>query len=472
MTTSYKFISRSSPQSISSPVKSEKFPSSFQTLKKKLSYKYYSGSPRKNFTVVCEFSVNGTNFEIDIDEEAGYISTMEQFLSNGIHSCVLYLRIGLEIAYSETNDYHPLQYDDISVSFNTKTGLDEKFRDDLNKRVAKCATTKNTMEIDFERLLINEEGTFFELSEENIHIKKLFTIMLRQSIPYSHILLKDLQSSFQCHGYTSLSKLLTAISGGGAPTSSALMDKVLDETCMIPQLEEKIHVVSKFLEYFTKLVDGDNFYSEADRRMIINTFLIPAVCPDEGESLSLSAEYNMDLSGTCRLGNGPLDYFIQSSNIDVIMTFVRDEKEEICGTTSSSVEVNFNFEPKLNISDTKICLDKSVEKSLGQLFAQMLDALKLSARDFPGQKRGYFVTVGNSGIQMVKGILSTGQHNMFFSMLKTAVQASPVLTYYGKWSVNILPKDGLRDSRLAATENVNMNEIKSLFKAFYYFIRL
>jgi hypothetical protein len=76
-------------------------------------------------------------------------------------------------------------------------------------------------------------------------------------------------------------------------------------------------------------------------------------------------------------------------------------------------------------------------------------------------------------VRFVKGILSTAQHSMFFSMTlrRTSHLDLPDLTYYGKYDVNFLPRKGYRDSGLSPTESIKKSEVENFIKAIYLFSR-
>lgn len=477
-TTTFKFIYRSS-QSIDVLYEYD-FPSSLEDLMCNLSIICGNGLSSPNMIVVCEHLENGLLHKDTINDEEKYGKKMRRFTSAQIPSCLLYLRIQLTLAYSCSTNYFPVTFDTTPVSFFTKTGLDAKFHLLLEQRVAECAETIKANVSDFECVLFDKRKVFYELSEENINSHEVFTIMMRKSVPYSHIKLSEITSLFQWNGSEDI---VTTISDGSEITSTRLINAICGESSLIPHMEEKADMVLKFLTYFTKLMNPETCYSEASRRMIIDIFLVPALYADEGEApLSLSVEYKMDLANFYRFGNGPLDYFVESEslNTDVVTVtaFVRDDDD--LGSESAftdetqhdgEAEANHNCESRFSILEAKMDIGrKSLEKALGQLFSQMLDGLKLAKSR--KRKRS---SADNPNVEswMVKGILSTGQQNMFFSMLKSSnqAQALPVLSYYGKWTVHVLPQQANRDSGLVGTDIVKLSEIETLLKVFYHFVR-
>lgn len=106
-----------------------------------------------------------------------------------------------------------------------------------------------------------------------------------------------------------------------------------------------------------------------------------------------------------------------------------------------------------------------LDHCVGQLFAQMIDVLNVKKRklseteEFPTKDK------------IVKGILSTGQHSLFFLLRRVNnTDPKPTMEFYGKFSVkvfNILPK---RSSGLGNDKYLDIDDIERYLKNLYYFL--
>lgn len=168
-----------------------------------------------------------------------------------------------------------------------------------------------------------------------------------------------------------------------------------------------------------------------------------------------------------RVGKGPLDYYI-SSHIPVITASVKDptvlEEED---TMEAIEDSELASEISRTVLEAKKLLEKGdLAQGLGQLVAQLLDGLYLEEtrkRDTEGM-----IKKGN-GVRCIKGILSTGHHTLFFSLLKTG--GLPVLQFYGRYAVDVLPKSPPpRESGLGVGEQVKQEQVEKVLKAVHSFV--
>lgn len=276
--------------------------------------------------------------------------------------------------------------------------------------------------------------------------------------------------------------------------SGELVSAVTSPDVVVPDLENKVQMIHKYLEYFRSIFHADSCYSEANRRIALNCILLPAIAPTVKKEetppdskpkskkrkkmmefeVSMDAEYLMDLPPkTPRIGNGPLDYFIIAPNITPTIVAaihplrIEDEDEEECdefykpsGTKGYSL-----IEAKAEFSAA------ALSQSLGQLFAQMIDGLKLPTANAVPASASTTTTPAPSNVRFIKGVLSTAQQSMFFSMKQEGDESLPTLEYYGKYSLNFLPHKSGRLSGIDVDEDIDNDELTNLVKAYYFFTR-
>jgi hypothetical protein len=116
------------------------------------------------------------------------------------------------------------------------------------------------------------------------------------------------------------------------------------------------------------------------------------------------------------------------------------------------------------IEDKRVPLTSVVDlqTSLGPLLAQMLDGLKI--RDLTGGNKRKL----SSEVKTVKGILTTGQHSLFFSL--QSGNPLPVLEFHGKFTVKVFDKETGRQRGLDLSERLEPADIERYLKNLYYFI--
>ena len=73
---------------------------------------------------------------------------------------------------------------------------------------------------------------------------------------------------------------------------------------------------------------------------------------------------------------------------------------------------------------------------------------------------------------IVKGMLSTGHHTMFFSLSRLPdADELPILEYYGKYSIDVLRKRTDRDSALDTNDKIDSEKIRKLLRAIHCFVK-
>lgn len=236
---------------------------------------------------------------------------------------------------------------------------------------------------------------------------------------------------------------------------------------VIPCLEEIVRIAAHQLGIIHRTADPANCYSEAYRRLILNAIVLGTLgCITT--PTAMFTEYTLERE-TNQLCNGPLDYFFKFSGGDIITSLVsdtsvenvivetaEDEDHEILTNSSRSVRDSYIWDAMAIIEAKKSIDDELLNKSLGQLFSQMIDSLTRQ------------VGVKAKSTNFSKGVLSTGQQTMFFGMMKTRSD-KPVFDYYGKYSVNILPTQTSLYSGVREGMGVSEEEVASAVTAFYRF---
>ena len=122
--------------------------------------------------------------------------------------------------------------------------------------------------------------------------------------------------------------------------------------------------------------------------------------------------------------------------------------------------------------DAKQCLDVFLSNAMGQVCAQSLDLLKtISLQQGNTSQKKARVEDGSRAMRCVKSILSTGHHWFFFTFTEYEGSSIPVIDYFGKYSIDVLPKLQLGESGLSAEDELNRPKIMVLLRALYFFLR-
>lgn len=378
---------------------------------------------------------------------------------------------------------------------------------------------KPVEEIEAVVIMTNKNHTKYEKIVSDIVSKEsllrvnaaLCGILLRASKAYSKIDLEDL--------FSPKPKLIIPASLGGTSKDLIKMIGQYNEATPIPtvfkmnvndvvieDLGRKLNMIETYLRYFNDTIHKPNCYSEANRRIALNCLLLPVIAPPNSAHhtfVSLDAEHHMkELHNIPRIGNGPLDYFISVlpnlpptiggfvvAHIDDEMAGGEDEDDdaehqqegkEAGSDTANAVVDGGGLSPTTtSIIEAKADVKtETLKQSLGQLFAQMLDGLNLpQSRKRKRVEREIETTVAAANVEegggerFIKGMLSTAQQTMFFSMTKKATDQLPTLEFYGKCSVNFLPRQEGRESGLDLGQRVARAEIEKFVKFVHYFSR-
>ena len=83
-----------------------------------------------------------------------------------------------------------------------------------------------------------------------------------------------------------------------------------------------------------------------------------------------------------------------------------------------------------------------------------------------------FSTIKKKNKNIVKGMLSTGHHTMFFSLSRIPdADELPVLEYYGKYSIDVMRKKTDRDSGLNMNDDIDRGKVSKMLKAIHCFVK-
>ena len=202
---------------------------------------------------------------------------------------------------------------------------------------------------------------------------------------------------------------------------------------------------------------------------------------------------------TSRIGNGPLDYYIVNNGQQIITALPHRQSEDNEKKEDDEDEENYKG---VSILEAKVDKDAAdLDAAIPQLLAQMLDAFNAditisnNSRKRPADALSENETItasSSSGDRLsatnqdsstikkkktkniVKGMLSTGYHTMFFSLSRLPDDADdklPMLEYYGKYSIDVLRKKTNRDSGLDTNDEIDSENIRKILRAIHYFVK-
>ena len=188
----------------------------------------------------------------------------------------------------------------------------------------------------------------------------------------------------------------------------------------------------EYLNYLSKSTSEEDTYNEAERRLIINIFVISASCRVNAIKHVERAFITKEHVPEEFAGWGALDYFIGS----VPITVLSENQDSITATVVE--ESDCNEEPTQQmILEAK---DQLESNTFAQALAEAYDSLFINA-DVLGMlgKRNYADFLNrdsNHKLQMVADhrnvILSTGEKYQFFGLQLTSQSDKPVVKYYGE----------------------------------------
>ena len=397
------------------------------------------------------------------------------------------------------------------MDYYSDTGFDADFFDSLDLIRDSYATSLKRQVINIIPYLVGEYGNRIELKPttdvQNIIKYCCSSIFLGKPKGYSDFVLKDLSARFQwptALRYES-EQLIREDIWKGKNSSSSLKDKVNDAVTTFPD-EEKLTTTMNSLKYFRNVMDDkdNNCYSEANRRIIIDILLLAGLqsCDGIDDKLSLCSEKYMDITSS-RIGNGPLDYYIVNSGQQIITSLPRAKQSQDKG--KKEVDEDDDNEENyrgVSILEAKTDIDAAyLDAALPQLLAQMLDALNAtitisnnsrkrpadvlsdnevtttsSSSSSSGDRLSAtdedFITIKKKNKNIVKGMLSTGHHTMFFSLSRIPdADELPVLEYYGKYLIDVLRKKTDRDSGLNMNDDIDRGKVSKMLKAIHCFVK-
>jgi hypothetical protein len=114
------------------------------------------------------------------------------------------------------------------------------------------------------------------------------------------------------------------------------------------------------------------------------------------------------------------------------------------------------------------------DQSLGQLVAQMVDRLALSRKRKLESDIEATATGEGTDLRRVKGVLTTGQHTLFFELVEAEGGEVPKLHYLGRCQLNILPRLPTRNTekKINFEHTVSREEVLDVMLHLYSFLRV
>jgi hypothetical protein len=332
-----------------------------------------------------------------------------------------------------------------------------------------------------------QNSKYYEITEENIISLACLDIILFKVKDYSNLTMNDVIGNFKWAG--SDDKYIYQDICENKVTSSIIKENLANMN--LPDEDERLQFTMKYLNYLRNILKSPNCFSEANRRLIINIFILMAFSPSKNDTsineILLDVEHCLENpENIARVGNGPLDYFCSSLQEDVVMVTTipvnhssndDNDSEEDINNVQDVQDGNNNVQDvqdgnkikKVNILEAK---QEVSEAALAQIFGQMKDELSLLG----SRKRSFEESSSPNSIierkAKVTGILSTGHHYMCFSLTSND-NSLPILDFYGDFVVNILPKRN--DSRLTGLNNndqISQSEVLNILKVMHKLIRL
>ena len=314
-----------------------------------------------------------------------------------------------------------------------------------------------------------------------------FAIIFRKPTAYSKIKLEEMfgrvhwPSTWNVHA---AKDVIAILNKKNAKISKTTLKSMVDDDSgshAIAGAEDMLDFAMGYLTRFRNSVQSSTQFLESTRRWIINGCLLAAMSPTASPSLDhrlpiyLLSEYTFTVSGF-RIGSGPLDYFFFSpeSSVSAIAVDCRrggsdeGDGEDEGGDGNGSGE-GIGARGSL---EAKQCLDEAfLSNAMGQVCAQSLDLLKtIPLRDTTIAKKPR-VAEGSRATRCVKSILSTGHHFFFFIFTEHEGSTIPAIDYFGKYSIDVLPKLHLRESGLSEEYEFDRSKIMALLRALYFFLR-
>lgn len=325
-----------------------------------------------------------------------------------------------------------------SVQFDSRLGFDERFVESCNAYLRAHLPKENKAH---NLYLCDTAHKLFELAEHSLRTHGCLNAVFRPCRSDSTIDLDSLEHLFCWENAKTTTEMLTIMSNTSRETAygTTALTTAQDQlsTMAKEEIQAQVKPIRWYLEHLRRTMDTELCYYEAYRRLIINIFMI---CACSLLERTLAAENNMKGQPN-RVGSGPFDYFSAGPARNLLLRVPEEG-------SLPEIETELDDVPPVPFADrwtahadavleAKCVLQLSL--CLGQLLAQLLDALARHER-----KRG---VDGESGKypESVKGILSTGQHTLFFVLQKHAVNSKPVLSYLGRRSLRVLPASTERD---------------------------
>ena len=483
------------------------FIDSYDSLRENIRSAYNTNFDGNKDSIWCRLTKDEEIIDLSLIDNCEYNYLIVNYVKNG-YKCVFYLKVTLSLCVLVKNELQELQ-SHLRLNYSTIDGLNDEFYEDLKWLIRHHFRHEQNIRY----YLAYSKQNRFELTEENIFNFKIFSILFTPPKSYKSIELIDIERliklprAYNTNTKYTISNLISEIlTDNVMHTSDSLKSIVNNNDIIIPKFDSIVAHVIQGLLYITKCLPKDTtVYNGMTREMMINYFLLSAMSfegdntADESQ-VSLSIAYEMKSGGARRIGYGILDYFVSASAagagagtavpvVPVIILTVKDQTPCIdsdVGDDRDTSRYNHSTVPK-----PKVDLDSyDLERHLPQLIAQMLDGLSLQQQQQREQQeqqqqlatnrkrdrndQPISEAVDSNKVQMVRGILTNGHHNLFFSLSQTGMCANrdePRLQYHGRYTINILPNKCNQYARQDINDKSNYDEIVTLLRALYLFAR-
>lgn len=461
-----------SSHAISSPV-----PNTYAELLSQINFNY----PKKLATNnAVQYYCRGRKRECGTDLEFPIIPSNFVILTECCSPSIFAI-IPLSVHIENTRRIELLSED---IKYDTMSGFDSAFRNNVNILLTDNIGSQRQH---FETILwkgSDKLNTYYLFEEDNILNHSAFSILFRKPIPYSNIKLNMMFNRVLWPEIWHVSTEADVIGKLKASIiSNDALKKMVDEreSNKIAHEEEKemLQFAIQYLKRFRRSVLSSPKYSESTRRWIINGCLLavmsPCVDDSSDASIRVVSEYTFAVNEQPRVGNGPLDYYFFSQNLEP--AFVADGLENIRGDEDEEAlekeeeEVGGSFEAKQYLEDI------SLQNAMGQVCAQASDLLKSITIPAENPFKKQKCSSEKRLIRRVKSILSTAHHFLFFTFSEFEGNTIPSLDFLGKYSIAVLPKlkdakDKYRDSGSFQGDVLSETEIMTLLRALYFFLRM
>jgi hypothetical protein len=406
-------------------------------------------------------------------------------------SIVLSVKLYLDVYAEEERKANALP-EGVRIVYDTKCGFDAAFSVAVDQelegyvlRYRKKHPRSAVLSSNYEKLLWHASNCkAYPCEEQKLLDCSAFAIIFRKPTAYSKIKLEEMLDRVRWPvpwNVRSAKDVIDSIlNNKNSKISKASLKVIVEDSRahVITGADEMLEFAVGYLTRFRNSVPASTQFLESTRRWIINGCLLAAMSPtaslfSDSLPIYLLSEYTYSLSES-RIGSGPLDYYFFSPERSISAIAVDGRRGDL--DEGDDGEEDGNEDGNVGIGErgsleAKQCLDEAfLSNAMGQVCAQSLDLLKtIILPDTPLKKQR--IEEDPRAIRRVKSILSTGHHFFFFTFTEYEGATIPLIDYFGKYSIDILPKLNLRESGLSVEDELDRPKIIVLLRALYFFLR-